>query len=92
MRHTQDINWFLKFYSGIVKKIRVQASNEVRKSRGFVYTEEIDTGPTECELDNITDWDLVIVNNGNNCSGEGLESGLNMILHWIQTARNGNQD
>ncbi len=41
--------------------IRVEADRDVRASRGTLTAEN---DPTECELDTVSGWDLVIVNNG----------------------------
>ncbi len=41
--------------------IRLEASREIRAQRGQIVSE---SDPTENELDAITDWDWVLVNNG----------------------------
>ena len=44
---------------------RVQASDEVRKSRGWQFVASVDDGESECGLDQY-DCDIVINNNGDN--------------------------
>lgn len=41
--------------------IRVNADHAIRAQRGNIVSE---TDPTECELDSVTDWDLIVTNNG----------------------------
>lgn len=41
--------------------IRLEAHRDVRAQRGELVRED---DPTECELDQVTDWDLVVENNG----------------------------
>ncbi len=41
--------------------IRLEAGREVRAQRGQIVQE---TDPTEQQLDTVTDWDIVILNNG----------------------------
>jgi len=56
----------------------------VRQSRGWTFTEGVDDAPTECGLDHVTDWDLVVENNG---AGETeIESALDTIMGWIDSA------
>jgi phosphomevalonate kinase len=67
-----------------LKRIRITADEEIRKSRGWVFTEGIDDGATECNLDHITDWDLVVDNN--DAEGKSVDCALDEIMKWINTA------
>jgi len=82
MRHGRDYEWFLEFYSDRLKRIKVKADEDVRKSRGWKYTAGVDDGPSECDLDHINDWDLVVTNNGS----EDLDSSVDIIFKWVQEA------
>lgn len=64
IRHKRDYKWFLEFYPDRIRRIRVFATEDIRKSRGWIFTQGIDDGPSECGLDDITDWDLIVTNNG----------------------------
>ena len=52
---------FTKFNS---VKVRIKCSDEKRGERGFVYNEQVDTGPSECDLDDFGDdlFDYCITN------------------------------
>jgi phosphomevalonate kinase len=43
--------------------VRVEASVDARKSRGFDYTSGVDDVDSECGLDGVRDWDWLIKNN-----------------------------
>jgi hypothetical protein len=51
----------------------------------FLEYSGIDDAETECDLDEVTDWDWRIVNNG---SESELEDGMQNILSWINSAVN----
>ena len=54
----------MAFYSSYAMlSVRVQASNEVRRSRGWEFVASVDDGESECGLDQ-HNCDIVINNNG----------------------------
>ncbi len=76
-------------YSDRVKRVRINADKEVRIGRGWNYTVGVDDGPSECDLDDVKDWDLVITNN-NNGDGSGhheVELALETVTGWINTSK-----
>ncbi|KAK7871846.1 hypothetical protein R5R35_006440 [Gryllus longicercus] len=79
-RRKTDIKWFHENYKN-VKNIRIFTSDDVRKQRGWTFTEGIDDAPSECDLDDFTSWDFEIENNGNTGN---LEESLNLILQLIK--------
>lgn len=83
IRHKRDYFWFLENYADRIKRVRITADQEVRVGRGWNYTEGVDDGPSECDLDDVTDWDLVIHNNGD--EPEGLEPSLATVAGWIKS-------
>ncbi|KIH65610.1 putative phosphomevalonate kinase [Ancylostoma duodenale] len=58
-RRPTDIEYFQANYRTLT--VRIEASNEERERRGFVFTEGIDDMPSECALDEY-DHDITIVN------------------------------
>lgn len=62
-RRKTDIAWFYKNYNE-VKTVRICADVEVRKSRGWIFTNGVDDAPSECDLDDYHPWDYKIINNG----------------------------
>lgn len=68
-----------------VRKIRIEASDQIRKQRGWVFNEEIDKGSSETELDGYLDWDFVVENNTN--SFDNLQSQLQPIIECISKSK-----
>lgn len=64
LRRITDLKFFHDNYSGLVTSVRISASQETRVQRGFIPTPGIDDAESECGLDCVTDWDVVINNNG----------------------------
>ncbi|ODM98317.1 Phosphomevalonate kinase [Orchesella cincta] len=83
-RHSRDYEWFQEFYPDCLKRIKIRADESVRSSRGFKFTTGVDDGPSECDLDHVTNWDLVVSNNGS--EGDNVEESLNVITNWIEDA------
>lgn len=57
--------------------IRVNATDETRKQRGWKFVPEIDLDASECELDNEPNFDLILDNDGT------LEELRNKLLQWM---------
>lgn len=68
-----------------ILKLRIEASDEARMSRGWKFTEGIDDRATECGLDDYTDWTHVI-NNDYNDERDLLEEELRPIYEEIDRA------
>nr|CAG4649766.1 EOG090X0FYC [Scapholeberis mucronata] len=66
LRRTTDLEFFTQTYQELVTSVRITASNEVRIQRGFVSTPGVDDAESECGLDHVTNWDLIIQNDGEN--------------------------
>jgi phosphomevalonate kinase len=58
--------------------IRVEATRSVRAQRGRLVSED---DPTETALDDVTDWDAVVTNNG---TVQDLDAALALVLLQIQ--------
>ncbi|XP_071450366.1 phosphomevalonate kinase [Hetaerina americana] len=86
-RRKTDLRWFEENYSGRVKTVRVEADEEVRKERGWVFTPGVDDVDSECGLDSISSWDWVIINNGR---GKEVDTGnsIQEMLTWVQKCLN----
>lgn len=63
-RREGDIEFFKdeQFKNAEIISLRIKASDNCRKKRGFVFTSSIDDAETECGLDNYKDWSLIIEN------------------------------
>ena len=65
-RRLTDMHFFEseKFKQSKIIRIRLTASEETRKNRGWVFTPGVDDKTTECGLDEFKNWDYIIENNG----------------------------
>lgn len=67
-RRPCDLSYFEEdpgFSQAKIVKLRIEASDEARMSRGWKFVEGIDDRDTECALDEYDDWTYVIDNNYN---------------------------
>lgn len=46
--------------------VRILADDSVRVRRGWTFQQGIDDVPSECDLDEVLDWDVVVHNDGVN--------------------------
>lgn len=81
-RRPTDMQYFTSNYNCV--SIRVCASEETRKQRGWIYTHGIDDAPSECSLDTYS-CDCHVTNNGDQSL---LMHDLNPIVKkiklWLQ--------
>jgi len=63
-RRESDLRYFSENFGDRVKRVRIVADDKVREERGWVFTPQVDDQESECGLDRVSDWDLVIQNNG----------------------------
>ena len=64
-RRQTDVEYFLNFakeQSIGFYSVRVEADNETRKQRGWIYTKGVDDVTSECGLDHYKNWDFVFQN------------------------------
>ena len=59
-----DLDFFRSNYKDCITTIRIVASESVRKQRGFNFTAGVDDAESECGLDQVPHWDLIIENDG----------------------------
>lgn len=79
-RRTTDIEYFLKYYPNKTLTLRIEASQDVREERGFVFKPGVDNAESECGLDSYTDWDYMIINNE---SSDKLEQKLQPLIQDV---------
>lgn len=63
IRRKTDIKFFHD-HGYNIKTIRIDADDEVRKARGWVFESGVDNVQSECDLDDVEQWDLRIENDG----------------------------
>lgn len=64
MRRRSDLAWFKEHYGNCVHTVRITASPEVRRQRGWTFASGVDDAESECDLDSITEWDSEVNNSG----------------------------
>eukprot|EP01084_Bolivina_argentea_P109357 195473_1 len=73
-RRIHEEQFYLKhFDSNKVLTIRINALDQTRMNRGWIFNEKKDLNITECELDNKSDWNFVFENDGNEMD----------VMQWI---------
>ncbi|KAJ8290038.1 hypothetical protein GJAV_G00008030 [Gymnothorax javanicus] len=79
-RRLSDLQWFSKEYPGKTRCIRVEASEQTRHMRGWVFTPGIDDAESECGLDDGVMYDWIIRND----DAAPLEEQLQALLSLAQ--------
>ena len=69
-RRKTDFHFFETNFPGACIKVRVTASLATREKRGFVFQPNVDDAESECGLDNVTDLDFVLENEGDRPAAE----------------------
>ncbi|KAK9506565.1 hypothetical protein O3M35_008470 [Rhynocoris fuscipes] len=73
IRRKTDIRWFKENFGAAIKTIKIIAGDDIRKSRGWVFEEGIDDQETECDLDDVEEWDLIITNHSTDEVDKAIE-------------------
>ncbi|CAH8466294.1 unnamed protein product [Heterobilharzia americana] len=64
-RRMNDVEFFIKKFSrSKCLLVRITSPIEIRVQRGWSFVDGIDNVMSECGLDEFTDWDLIISNDG----------------------------
>ena len=80
-RRETDIEYFKSCYPGKCLVVRVSASEEVRKGRGWVWKSGVDDVTSECGLDNYRP-DITVCNDG--VPDDEFSDGLNFVVNWVE--------
>ncbi|XP_067094107.1 phosphomevalonate kinase [Osmerus mordax] len=76
-RRLSDLQWFWREYPSQSRCVRVEASEETRRERGWEFTAGIDDAESECGLDQGVQFDWIIRNDR---AAPPLEDQLHMLL------------
>lgn len=79
IRRKNDIRWFRETFGNKMKLIRVKCSDNVRVARGWRFQEGVDDIQSECDLDDWTEWDLLVDNDGEKETTEILNEILKLL-------------
>ncbi|CAH0381198.1 unnamed protein product [Bemisia tabaci] len=80
-RRMTDLEWFQSHYGNSLLTVRIRADIDVRKKRGWIFTQGVDDAETECGLDSVNSWNVII---DNNHSEDYLEEKIDEILNWVK--------
>ncbi|XP_053330764.1 phosphomevalonate kinase isoform X2 [Spea bombifrons] len=81
-RRGSDVDWFISTYGAVTQTVRVTASEDTRRARGWVYTPDIDDAESECGLDHGVVFNWIISNDG---APGALEGQLQKLLDFIHS-------
>lgn len=79
IRRKTDIQWFRETFGERVKLIRIKCDDQVRLERGWKFQVGVDDIQSECDLDDWTEWDLMVENDGI----KDIQDVLNRIVELI---------
>lgn len=79
VRRKTDIKWFREEFADKIKLIRIKCDDSVRQDRGWKFQEGVDDIQSECDLDDWSEWDLIIDNEGKKETDEMLEKILEIL-------------
>ncbi|XP_023657175.1 phosphomevalonate kinase isoform X1 [Paramormyrops kingsleyae] len=77
IRRLSDLQWFRMEYPTQSRSVRVEASDQTRKERGWEFTPGVDDAESECGLDTGVTFDWTIRNDED---GPPLDEQLNELL------------
>lgn len=81
IRRKTDLKWFKENYGAKIKTVKIFADDIVRAKRGWVFANGVDDAESECDLDDVDDWDFIIDNND---ASVDIEDKLSTVLDFIQ--------
>uniref|UniRef100_A0ABI7YYI8 Phosphomevalonate kinase n=2 Tax=Felis catus TaxID=9685 RepID=A0ABI7YYI8_FELCA len=81
-RRVSDIQWFREAYGALTQTVRVVASEQSRRQRGWVFTPGVDDAESECGLDDLEGFDWVVENHGD--AGR-LEEQLQSLVAFVHS-------
>lgn len=79
IRRNTDIEFFRKYFPDCLLLVRIEASIDTRKKRGWIFTENIDDAESECQLDKNVPWSFVFSNNDSDNFDEQMTNLIKMI-------------
>jgi len=79
IRRKTDVRWFRETFGDKIKLIRIKCDDKIRISRGWKFQEGVDDIQSECDLDDWTEWDLSVDNDGHKETEEILEEIMKLL-------------
>ncbi len=79
IRRYTDIDFFQKYFPDEFLLVRIEASIETRKNRGWIFTPNIDDSESECQLDRNIQWSFIFSNDDSNHFDEQMNKLIQII-------------
>ena len=79
-RRESDMQFFEEEHGSRLLTVRIQATEQVRKERGWIYTKEVDNSPSECGLDG---YKCKITIDNNSLVEADLTLQLEKVVSWV---------
>ena len=80
-RRRSDMQFFEEEHGLVLLTVRVNASEEARKERGWVFNKEVDMSTSECGLD---EYECQVNINNSSLPEENLTGQLDQIISWVK--------
>lgn len=84
-RRQSDMQFFREEYGDVLLTVRVHATQQARKERGWVYNKDVDDSTSECGLDEYECQ--VSINNSSSSPEENLTQQLDQIISIVKMIR-----
>jgi len=79
IRRYTDIDFFQKYFPNNLLLVRIEASIDTRKNRGWIFTSNIDDSESECQLDENISWSFIFSNNDSDNFDEQINNLIKII-------------
>ena len=74
VKYYAEIEFFKKHFNDRLLIVRIEASDSVRKKRGWNFQNNIDNTESECQLDKYDQWSFIFVNNEEDSFNEQINN------------------
>lgn len=79
IKYHKEIEFFKKYFNDRLLLVRIEASNDIREKRGWLFQSNIDDSESECQLDTNMQWSFVFTNNEDDNFNEQMNHLIKMI-------------
>uniref|UniRef100_A0A8D8KLV0 Phosphomevalonate kinase n=1 Tax=Culex pipiens TaxID=7175 RepID=A0A8D8KLV0_CULPI len=79
VRRKTDVRFFRETFGERVRTVRIVAGEETRAERGWKFQQGVDDVQSECDLDGVTEWDLLVENEAG-ADVEGILARIEALL------------
>lgn len=80
-RRQSDMQFFREEYGAVLLTVKVHATQQARRERGWVYNKDVDDSTSECGLD---EYECHVNINNSSPPEENLTPQLDQIISWVK--------